>query len=338
MSIAAALLPEDKNIGLRGELQRLLVNVLPTGARIVGIDRAPAGSATSHECNRLTIRVCSGTEVILFLKEFRSAALAADRTPALGGVHRRAARELSVYRDLLADAGLGTASYYGAFEDTEDGRLVIALEFVDGARLRSCTLDAWIAAARWLGHLQAYFARHPERRPASHVLLHHDFFGARAEGAAQAVAQAAPHLAGRLAGVTKNYHRLVDVMTGQPRTLVHGSYRSQNILVVSATGRVCPVDWEFAAIGSPLYDLAFVSDGFRPPDRDRLWDAYLKAAGDAYAPPRDREKMRHVVDCFRLHKVLKSLSEACDKNFPEPTVAKLIRQAEELHDCLAHGM
>jgi len=104
-----------------------------------------------------------------------------------------------------------------------------------------------------------------------------------------------------------------------------------------ATGRVCPVDWELAAIGAPLYDLAFLSDGFRPPERDWLWDAYLEATGNPYCPARGREEMRYVVDCFRLHKVLKSLSEARDKSFPEPTVAKLVDHAEELGRFLAPG-
>jgi phosphotransferase family enzyme len=310
-------------------LRRCLERVLPN---IVHIDQARAACATSHPCNQLTVRLGDGREVKLFLKEFAARAWSGGQDQEQEGPLRRAERERTVYRHLLAGAGLGTARYYGAFVDEGQRRLVLVLEFVDGVRLRGCPLDAWVAAARWLGRMQAYGARHPEHWPASNVLLRHDanFFQARAQGAARAVSQVAPHLAGRLAGVLKDYGRLVDVMARQPRTVVHGSYRPQNVVVNAVTRRVCPVDWERAALGAPLYDLAFVSDGFRPPDRDRLWDAYLGAAGDARRPARDREEMRYLVDCFRLHKVLKSLSEANDKNFPEATVAKLVGQAEEL--------
>jgi hypothetical protein len=318
---------------LRRCLEHVLADLEPAGARVVGVRQERATCATSHHASVLTVQFSTGEEVKLFLKDFRFSRLPGD------GLRQRAERELRVYRDLLAGADLGTARYCGSASDEEEGRLLLVLEYVDGLRLRSCELDAWVAAAHWLGRMQAYFARHPERWRACDVLLRHDadFFFARAEGAVRAVSGVAPHLAGRLDDVVKDYARFVDVMTGQPRGLVHGSYRPQNLLVSPVTGRVCPVDWELAAVGAPLYDLAFLSDGFRPPERDRLRHAYLEAAGDACRPTRGREEMRYVVDCFRLHKVLKSLSEARDKHFPEPTVAKLLRQAEELGILLAQG-
>jgi hypothetical protein len=48
--------------------------------------------------------------------------------------------------------------------------------------------------------------------------------------------------------------------------------------------------------------------------------------------------MRYVIDCFRLHKILKSLSEAHEKSFPESTVAKLVSMAEELGCELGAGL
>jgi hypothetical protein len=313
-------------------LERVLSDLDSAGAGIVHVRQERAACATSYHASVLTVQFSTGEELKLFLKDFRFSRLPKD------DLQRRAERELRVYRDLLAGAGLGTARYCGATSDGAEGRLLLVLEFVDGVRLRSCELEAWVTAARWLGRMQAYFARHPERWQTCDVLLRHDahFFRARAEGAVRAVSQVAPHLAGRLADVVKNYGRLVAVMTGQPRALVHGSYRPQNLLVGPA-GRVCPVDWELAAVGAPLYDLAFLSDGFRPPERDRLWGAYLEAAGDACRPTRGREEMHYLVDCFRLHKVLKSLGDARDKSFPEPTVAKLVGQAEKLGRPLARG-
>jgi Ser/Thr protein kinase RdoA (MazF antagonist) len=311
-------------------LERVFPDFILPGARILHVSQAPAICATSYACCLMVVQLSTGAEVKLFLKDFSSSPLGKD------GLHRRAEREVCAYRDLLAGSGLGTARYYGTVSDETEGRLALILEFVEGERLRSCALENWIAAARWLGQMQAYFARHAARWQKCEVLLRHDanFFWARAEGAMHAVSQAVPGLAGRLAEVVDSYGRLVDVMTSQPRTLVHGSYRPQNILVAAAAQRICPVDWEWAAIGAPFYDLAFVSDGFRPPARDQLWDAYLEAAGDVCRFTRDREEMRYVIECFRLHKILKSLSEAQEKSFPEATIIKQVDQAERLSSVL----
>jgi hypothetical protein len=324
---------------LRRCLDLVLPDLVAEGNWIVHVHHEQAGCATSYPSSVVTIRLNNGADLKLFLKDFRAGAWSLDHASTREGLRRRGEQEMRVYRDLLANASLGTARYYGSASEETDDRLVLVLEFVNGIRLRSCELHAWVAAARWLGRKEAHFARHPEHWQACETLVYHDadFFQTRAEGAVRAISQVAPHLAGRLAAVVKDYGRLVEVMTGQPRVLVHGSFRAQNILVNLEASRVCPVDWELAAVGAPLYDLAFLSDGFRPPERDRLWDAYLEASGGAYRPARAREEMRYVIDCFRLHKVLKSLSEAQEKSFPGSTVIKLVGQAEGLGRLLAQG-
>ena len=71
------------------------------------------------------------------------------------------------------------------------------------------------------------------------------------------------------------------VLTRESDTLVHGSYRPQNVLVAQACDppRICPTDWELAALGRSTYDLAFICDGFRPPRLDAVaTDGYLRLA------------------------------------------------------------
>jgi len=150
----------------------------------------------------------------------------------------------------------------------------------------------------------------------------------------RAVAQRTPALAARLGRILQHYDRLVTIMTAQPTTLVHGSFRSQNILVdLGATpARICPIDWELAACGAPLYDLAFLSDGFQTPQREILWDAYRQQAEAHGLQVPATKELQHIIDCFRLHKTLKSLSESASKQFPEKTVAKLVGIAEELNN------
>ena len=90
------------------------------------------------------------------------------------------------------------------------------------------------------------------------------------------------------------------------------------------------MDWEKAAVGSGLYDLTFLADGFKPPRLDQLLDAYVGAAEAHGATGCDRGEMRFVMDCFRLHRVMNWLSLAAERRFPEPDVLDLLDRAEEI--------
>jgi hypothetical protein len=321
-------LRQDEDGALRQLLQGIAVDRYGERQAIVAIDQRRLGCSASYPSDVVTVRLASGEEFRLFLKNFGFSQLPKD-TP-----DQRRERELRVYRDLLAGADLGTARYHGSVWDRSEGRFWLFLEFVDGLPVRDCELDYWVAAAGWLGRMQGWFARHPIRRAGWDFLPSYDadFFRSKAERALRAVSQTSASLAARLGDVVNRYDRVVGALASQPSTLVHGSYRPENILVDrrAQPPRVCPVDWELAAVGAPLYDLAFITDGFKPPDLDRLWGAYREQAGAQNLAVPDREEMRYLVDCLRLHKVLKSLSESWQKGYPAGTVAKLVGMAEEL--------
>src|SRR5262249_6760314 len=220
--------------------------------------------------------------------------------------------------------------------EESDGLIWLFLEFVVGTPLAYREFDDWVAAAGWLGRLHGHFAGQAERLRACDFLARHDadFFWARAQGALGAVSEGAPPLAARLEGVLDCYGRWVQVMLDQPATLVHGAYKPRHILVDvhARPPRFCPVDWELAAVGSGLYDLAFLAYGFEPPSLDRLLDSYRHQAGAHGLPLPDRERMRRVVDCFRLHRVLKALASRPARKVPEGKVAKLVEDGARLCD------
>lgn len=70
-------------------------------------------------------------------------------------------------------------------------------------------------------------------------------------------------------------------------TLVHGDLLGQNLLLDPwETDRVTVIDWEYARLGDPAYDLAIVTRGARNPFQvsgglEKLLDAYREAAPDA---------------------------------------------------------
>jgi aminoglycoside phosphotransferase (APT) family kinase protein len=266
--------------------------------------------------------------VRLFLKAFGPSRLPKDNPD------RRRRRELHVYRDLLAGAGLGTPEYYGSLWDEAAGRRWLLLEFLEGVQLRDCGFDAWIPSAAWLARLHARFENRAAELERSLLLIRHDedYFLSKADGALRNTREFSSKSMRRAVNLLAGYEELASEMTSQPRTLVHGNFRSKNVMIEqSASGiRVAPVDWEVAAIGSPLYDLGHLLDGYRGERLQAMLDAYRQEAhGLGVSIPREAEALR-LMDAFCLHRVVKSLARSIEKGFGERDVSKLLDHGENL--------
>jgi aminoglycoside phosphotransferase (APT) family kinase protein len=298
------------------------------GAAIAEVRRQRSQFSSFYASDVLTVRLATGEEFKVFLKDFGTYDHAKD------GLRERRERERAVYRDLLAGAGLGTARYYGSAWDDSAGRFWLLLEYVEGEPVKHYGFEYWVPPAAWLGRMQGYFARHPELWDNCDALIRHDaaFFHATAEQALRAAGRFAPEFARRLEPIVRRYDGAVRVMAGQPKTFVHGTYRPAQIIVDTTCRppRFCPVDWEKAAVGSGLYDLTFLADGFEPPRLDRVLDAYRAEAEGHGLTVCGREELLRVMDCFRLHRVMNWLSLSADRQFPERKVIELLDRAEEV--------
>jgi hypothetical protein len=312
------------------KLRRLLESeVLPglcgPDASIADLRSVPSPSATSYAARVVTVRLSDGATLRMFLKDFGSSRLFKE------GAGDRRARELHVYRDLLRDAELDIPAYYGAVWGQEHERFWMVVEFVDGVPVADCEFDSWPAATAWLARMQGLYARDPERFQRSPLLIRHDadFFASRAERALSSARRISARATRRLRRILCGYDDLVALMADQPSTFVHGSYRPENVLIdePSRPSRVCVVDWELAAIGAPLYDLARLCDGYRGARLERLLDAYAREAPAHGVPVPDRERMVEILDCFSLHRVVKAISHALEKG----------RTRREASDWLGYG-
>jgi aminoglycoside phosphotransferase (APT) family kinase protein len=208
------------------------------------------------------------------------------------------------------------------------------LEFVAGEPLRDCTYEYWPAAAAWLGRLHGRFHGRRGRLQTSAFLVRHDaaFFVRAAERAHRTLSGFSAALARRLAAVLEGYNAVAAVLARDAETLVHGSYRPQNVLVERSSEpvRICPTDWERAAFGRSSFDLAYLCDGFTPPRLDELFDAYEREAAGFGVHPRGRDELRHEVECVRLHKTINSLGDVHLWPRPAETAAKVVATAEAI--------
>jgi hypothetical protein len=282
----------------------------------------------SYNCDLVTVRLSTGEEFRLFLKDYRTYQKSKDEPEF------RRERERVVYRDLLSQAGLGTPEYYGSIWDPSREIFLILLEFVDGEVVKDHGVEYGILAATWLARMQAFFAQHQQLLNSCGVLIRQDaeFFRSRARLSLWNVDQISPVSASRLMPILDSYEQVINLLETEPSTLVHGGYIPWHILLdfKQQPTRICAIDWELAAVGSMLYDLAYFADGMEPESRGVFLDAYRCAALQQNLPTPSKTQMQYTVNCLRLHRIFDWLSRSLEKQFTESKVARLVDQAEQL--------
>lgn len=292
-------------------------------AAIAAVERSAPPAAGSYRVEILTLRFADGTQERLFLKDLGSC----NHVKPEPAARRR--RELCVYRELLAEANVDTPAYRGCVWDEARGRYWLLLACVDGRRLRRLGFAHWLDAARWLGRMQARFARRD--LAADDFLVAHDaaFFASVAERARAAVAALSPRLEARLGEPLRSYGALADELAGGPFTLVHGCYRPDNILVRD-DGRICPTDWEESAHGSPSFDLAHLCDGFDAARLSALLDGYDAARAAGGLPLEDRANALRRLRLCGIHRNLNTLTKAGGPGFTRRGADELVARTRAL--------
>jgi hypothetical protein len=227
------------------------------GRPIASIARKPYSYRTSHRIDALDVALADGTRLELLLKDLRRSELDPRAQLAKPAFLHDPRREVEAYR-ILANASLGTPKCYDA------GEHWVLLEKVEGVELWQIgELDAWVAAARWLARFHSHFAGRP---PFSDRLIRYDndYFGLWPDRAQRS------HPV--VAGVVAAYERVVDILSAQPATFVHGEFYASNVLV--AADRIAAVDWEMAGVGPGVLDLAALVTGWGEEERTAIIAGY----------------------------------------------------------------
>jgi hypothetical protein len=311
---------------LRAAVERALSDRLGADIAVASLTRRRSEHSSSYPTEIVTAHFADREPLRLFLKDYAAAAWQKDLMP------ERRLREVTVYRDLLKGAGLGTPDYLGAVWDEDRERRWLLLEHVDGPQVKWCRFEEWQRAAAWLGRLHGRFSGAQEQLEGVALLVRHDaaFFLDTAEQATTAVSSSAPHMSRPLAAALSGYREHAEEMAVLPRTLTHGGYRPQNIIrgVQDGRARICPADWEEAALGSRFYDFAYLADGFEQRQLARLWTAYREQASREGVELPPDVTARRLVCAFNVHKNLGTLAKAVDREFPVHAVEKLVGMVE----------
>jgi hypothetical protein len=261
------------------ELSDALARVLGTPVRHVVVRRSRY--STSHPIDNIDATLAN-SEVLSFVrKDLAWPALLREARESKPAFLHDPRREIAVYTELLPSAPPGAPHCYGTSCDAARQRWWLFLERVRAIELFQVgELSWWEAVAAWLGRLHVIFASMVDELHAAPIpLLEH---GRRwhARWAERALAAAATPPTAAIQRLHRLVPPLTECLAAMPATLVHGELYASNVLVAPDTNglRVCPIDWETAALAPGLVDLAALTAGdWSEQERGRIERSYCVA-------------------------------------------------------------
>jgi Ser/Thr protein kinase RdoA (MazF antagonist) len=270
------------------ELRRALERALAErgDARLRVVSRRPFPYRTSFPLEELDLRLEDGSELRLLFKQLGWAALDEEARLAKPRFLHDPLREVAVYASVLEPRISGPPRYYGSEVESTGGRYWLFVERVVGRELYQVgDLRLWEAVAAWLGGMHLSLAGDLERHAEGGRLIDYDeaYYRTWIERARE-FAAAQGQQAGRseaVDSIAARYDPVVEGLLELPKTVIHGEFYASNVLVGEGPApRVCPVDWELAATGPGLVDLAaLVSGDWDEGDREEIVSAYRSAVG-----------------------------------------------------------
>jgi aminoglycoside phosphotransferase (APT) family kinase protein len=299
------------------------------GGEVRAIVRRRSRYATSSTIEELEVELGGAQMLRLILKDMSRAALLTGARRAKPRFLYAPAREIDAYRMLLSGASLGTARCYGAAADERAGRFWLLLEHVPGIELYQVgELERWRLAAARLAAMHEHLAGAlAAAAPPASLLVHDDRYQRRWLERAR---RFAPEDRG-LRHLSARYEEVLALLAALPVTVIHGELYASNVLVGERDDdpRFCPVDWEMAAVGPALMDLAsLVSGAWTDAERAVIAAGYRDALGVRDGWPPDQAEFTRGLDACRLQVCLQWLGWARDWQ-PPP---------ENAHDWLGEAM
>lgn len=282
---------------LRTELERLL------GAQIESFDRRPSAYRTSFALEEIDVVLGDGRRLELVFKHIARDALHPAAAEVKPEFLYDPLREIEVYRDVLAPAGLGTPAFHGAIPE----RGWLFLERVAGVELYQVgERSTWEHVARWLARMHEALTPAVGEAPRA-IRYDAQWYRRWAERALRdATDRGDAEAAAVIGGIAERHEDVVARLLALPATFVHGEFYASNVLVDDAARprRVAPVDWEQAGAGPGLVDLAALTSGaWSDEDRRRIAAAYREASADGL----DDEAFGAGLEACRLHLALQWL-------------------------------
>jgi hypothetical protein len=324
---------------LRTTLEALLSRYFGARRRIVRFESRPSEYSSSFALEELDISLDDGITLELMFKDLGWQALMESARGVKPSWLYNPLREIEVYQTILARSRLGTAACYGAVADPGSRCYWLFLERVPGLRL--CHVGdfaIWQQVASHLAVMRNGFAGEiasMEQAQRAHFLRYDgDFYRVWLHRAREFVsAKGLPDSKNDCRGFEKlaeRYDRVIERLMALPATFIHGEFYPSNILIhqTGAGVRVCPVDWEMAALGPGLLDLASLTAGkWTDEQKKALVLAYSNASPPGRSGLTMPEDLRVALECCWLHLAVQLLGLSPQWSPPAEYARNWLREA-----------
>lgn len=254
---------------LEALVQALVARTGKAGLGQVRIDRRPNRYQSTSPSEVATVWVAD-TLLTRFLSKTISARVGGSIRWRWGPDY-----EAGVYQEVLLPTGVAVPDFYGIFSD-ERGMRHLAVRFIEGALPVSKASPAGSAmgpAATWLGRFHAQLA--VERLTAiqkavlkAHDEAYYEMWFRRARPFLEAASTHHPNLI----ELARNAEPVIRLLIDSPHAVVHGDFSPSNVLM--GPEGVSVVDWESAAIGPCVIDLASLIEGWDADVTERCVNLY----------------------------------------------------------------
>lgn len=312
------------------ELKPALAEKLRT--TVVGIDRRPSRYATSAQIEDIGVVLGDGRRVSVLFKNLSPATMLMEARRTRPPFAYQPQREIQIYGKILARETLGTPRFFGACVDAAINRYWLFIEKVSGVELYQIgDRETWADTARWLAGMHRSLApsvHDAETMTASATIYNADWYRRWLHRAQKFAPSGTDRAMRRLAGV---HETVVDHLTAQPPTLIHGDLHASNVLVCRRPGesRICAVDWERASIAPGPMDLATLTMGWDEETTDLLVRSYAAGDDDSAGSLQD---LRITHDFCQLHLCIQWLGWAKDWEPPAEHRQDWLQEALQLAD------
>lgn len=308
-----------------------IVERLSPAQSVVALRKQSSPFATTARLWELQVTISDGTTLSIIHKE-------SGRRARLPGAPRTVpdflydpGREIAAYERLLADRRLDTPRLYASVVQPGDGRYWLFLERVPGMQLRwAVQPDAWHRTAAWLARAHATLQSSADREPSALLIHDASYYRRWLRRARVFTDRTDRNRKTRLAWIARHHDQVVDALVGLPRTIIHGEFYPSNILVDESMpdGRISVIDWEMAAVGPAVTDLAALTGGnLTPSDREAILASYRRASQSDNSRER-RSSESQALACARLQFCVQWMGWSRDWSPPE----------EQRHDWLAEAV
>jgi hypothetical protein len=313
---------------LRAVLEQVLSCHYGAPRAVTRFERRPSAYRSSFPLEYLDIGLDEDTSLKLIFKDLSAPACLENGRAAKPAFLHNPRREIHMYQAVLPKARLGTATCYGRVVDAPAGRSWLFLENVAGLELYQISdWKTWREVASWLAGFHAYFAR-----PTGGLELHLPRYNADYY---RTWMQRAQVFRPELRCLVRAHERAIERLVALPVTIIHGDFYASNVLVETAAGgpRVCPVDWEMAALAPGLLDLAALTAGkWTAEEKETLALTYLECL--PVTAQQKPDAFLEALDYCNLHLAVQWLGWMADWSPPaeqsQDWLAEALRLAEKL--------